>query len=102
MAASDIEVHNRPDAQRFEARLGDEVAFADYHLKNRVIIFTHTEVPEALEGQGVASRLIRVALEHSREQGYQVVPLCPFVAAYIRRHPEYRALVLPRFAYMVA
>ncbi len=74
---------------------------AEYHLKNNVIIFTHTEVPGVMEGKGVAGTLIETALDAARAEDYQVVPLCPFVATYIRRHPEYRDLVLPRFRYMV-
>ena len=50
----------------------------------------------------MGSELIKTALDASRAHGYQVVPLCPFVAAYIRRHPAYRDLVMPRFGYMVA
>lgn len=74
---------------------------SDYKLSGGTIVFMHTEVPESLEGQGVGSALVRGALEHAREQGYGVAPLCPFVAAYIRRHPEYQDLVLPTFRYMV-
>ena len=102
MSDETVSVRNDPEAQRFEAKLGEKVAVAEYHLKNDIIIFTHTEVPEALEGQGVGGKLIKTALDASRAHGYQVVPLCPFVAAYIRRHPEYRDLVMPRFGYMVA
>jgi len=98
---ADVTIHNNPQAGRFEAKVGDEVAVSDYHLKNGVIIFTHTEVPPALEGRGVASKLVQAALETSRQEGYQVVPLCPFVAGYIRGHPEYKDLVMPRFRYMV-
>jgi predicted GNAT family acetyltransferase len=54
-----------------------------------------TEVPEALEGQGIGSALARGALDDVRAQGLQVIPLCPFVAAFIRRHPEYLDLVSP-------
>ena len=100
--AEAVAVHDNSEAQRFEAELGGSLAVAEYHLKNDIIIFTHTEVPEALEGQGVGGKLIETALDASRAHGYQVVPLCPFVAAYIRRHPAYRDLVMPRFAYMVA
>lgn len=97
----DLPVTDNTEAQRFEAQLGDDRAVAEYHLKNDVIIFTHTEVPAVMEGKGVAGKLIQTALEAARAAHYQVVPLCPFVAAYIRRHPEYRDLVLPRFRYMV-
>jgi predicted GNAT family acetyltransferase len=97
----DMPITNNAEAQRFEAQLGDDRAVAEYHLKNNIIIFTHTEVPEVMEGKGVAGRLIKTALDASRAEHYEVVPLCPFVAAYIKRHHEYQDLVMPRFRYMV-
>ena len=97
----DLPIINNTEAQRFEAPLGAEQAVAEYHLKNNIIIFTHTEVPQVMEGKGVAGRLIRTALDASRAEHYEVVPLCPFVAAYIKRHHEYQDLVMPRFRYMV-
>jgi len=100
-STQDLPITNNTEAQRFEAQLGDDRAVAEYHLKNNIIIFTHTEVPEVMEGKGVAGRLIRTALDASRAEHYEVVPLCPFVAAYIKRHHEYQDLVMPRFRYMV-
>ena len=100
-STQDMPITNNTEAQRFEAQLGAEQAVAEYHLKNNVIIFTHTEVPRVMEGKGVAGKLIKTALDAAQQEHYQVVPLCPFVAAYIRRHPEYRDLVMPRFRYMV-
>ncbi len=58
-------------------------------------MFTHTEVEEAAEGHGVGSRLAHDALEHARATGQQVVALCPFVRAYLARHPEYQGPVRP-------
>lgn len=100
-STQNLAIVNNTEAQRFEAQLGAEQAVADYHLKNGVIIFTHTEVPELMEGKGVAGKLIKTALDAAQKEHYQVVPLCPFVAAYIKRHSEYRDLVMPRFRYMV-
>lgn len=101
MDSKDLSIIDNTEAQRFEAQLGDDRAVAEYHPKNNVIIFTHTEVPEVMEGKGVASKLIKTALDAAQGEHYQVVPLCPFVSAYIRRHPEYQDLVMPRFRYMV-
>lgn len=98
----DIDVRDNPGESRFEARLGGQLAVSEYKLSGETIVFTHTEVPESLEGQGVGSALVRGALDHAREQGYGVAPICPFVAAYIRRHQEYQDLVLPTFRYMVS
>lgn len=100
MDSKDLSIIDNTEAQRFEAQLGDDRAVAEYHLKNNVIIFTHTEVPEVMEGKGVAGKLIKTALDTAKAEHYQVVPLCPFVSAYIKRHPDYRDLVMPRFRYM--
>lgn len=53
----------------------------------------HTEVPEALEGRGIAGRIVRFALDDVRARGLKAVPRCPYVAGYISRHPEYQDLV---------
>lgn len=100
-STQDPPIINNTEAQRFEAQLGDGRAVAEYHLKNNIIIFTHTEVPKVMEGKGVAGKLIKTALDAARAENYEVVPLCPFVAAYIKRHHEYQDLVMPRFRYMV-
>ena len=97
-APDDLDVRDVPAASRYEARLrpnsdGDAVAYAAYLLHDREIVFTHTEVPPSLEGRGVGSRLARAALDDARRRGLAVVPRCPFIAAFIRRHPEYRDLV---------
>lgn len=96
---SDLSIHviNNEAQQRFEAQVpGTEaLGLAYYRVVRDSVVFTHTEVPEALEGQGVASALIHSALESVKAEGRTVVPMCPFVAAYIARHPEYRSLVQP-------
>ena len=66
---------------------------AYYNLTPGTMTFTHTEVPYALQGQGIASRLVRGALEAARAEGLKVVPRCSFVSAYIARHPEFGDLV---------
>ena len=85
--------HNEADA-RYEAHLPDDaVARADYIRLTRKVIFTHTEVPDAYEGQGVGEKLVRHALDDVRAQGdVKVVALCPFVKAFIARHEEYQDL----------
>jgi predicted GNAT family acetyltransferase len=81
------------EARRFEARLPGGTAFASYRMNGDSIVFTHTEVPEELEGHGVGNALVRFALDSARARGLTVVPLCPFVAAFIRRHPGYADLI---------
>ncbi|CAA9527506.1 MAG: hypothetical protein AVDCRST_MAG91-2665 [uncultured Sphingomonadaceae bacterium] len=82
------EVQDNKAESRFEMRVADETAIAAYENEGGVIRFTHTVVPEALEGQGVGSRLIEAALASARAEGLKVIPQCSFVAAYIARHPE--------------
>jgi predicted GNAT family acetyltransferase len=78
---------------RYEAEVPGGIAFVDYRLKPGRIVFTHTEVPEAAAGHGVGDALVRHVLDDARARGLAVVPMCPFVAAWIERHPEYRELV---------
>ncbi|WP_375398215.1 GNAT family N-acetyltransferase [uncultured Sphingomonas sp.] len=68
-------------------------AIAAYQMEDDTIVFTHTLVPEQLEGHGVASKLIKAALDSARDRGLKVVAQCSFVAAYIERHPAYRDLL---------
>jgi hypothetical protein len=86
-------VDNRAEHE-FELVVDGHRAVAAYQLEDNVIVFTHTIVPKAIEGRGVASKLIKAALDSARDRGLRVIPQCPFVKAYIERHPEYRALVL--------
>ncbi|NHF60268.1 N-acetyltransferase [Flavobacteriaceae bacterium TP-CH-4] len=77
------------DKKRFELKIDDQVAFTDYMIsKQNIIYLTHTEVPNALEGQGVGSALVSKVLDHIKQTGLKMAPLCPFVAAYLKRHPE--------------
>ena len=91
---NDIEIINNEDKRRFEAHVGQHLAELTYYYSEGSIVFTHTGVPDPISGQGLASRLAQTALDYAREQKLSVVPLCPFVAKYITRHPEYQDLVL--------
>jgi hypothetical protein len=84
---------DNPAESRYEALVGDFHGMIEYELAEGTIIFTHTEVDPELEGQGVAGKMARFALDDARRRGLKVVPDCPFVAAYIKRHPEYSDLV---------
>lgn len=90
-------ISDHPEAQRYEAKLnGQVVAFSEYRLVSGAVMFTHTEVEEDLEGRGVGSQLVRWALEDVKARGLLVVPMCPFVAAFIQRNlEEYIGLVHP-------
>jgi uncharacterized protein len=92
----EIEVHDRPEEGRWEATVGGRLAgLAAYRLRPGAIAFTHTEVLPEWEGHGVGGRLARAALDDVRARGLQALPYCPFIAAWIRRHPDYEDLVPP-------
>jgi uncharacterized protein len=92
--AGEPEVVDVPEQSRYELRVGGAtVGLAAYRRRNGRIVLIHTEVDEGLDGRGLGSRLVAGALADARRQGLEVVPLCPFVASYIVRHPEYRDAV---------
>jgi predicted GNAT family acetyltransferase len=94
MSDVDVEVTDEPDRGRYEARVDGELAgFAEYQVRGGRRIFTHTEVHDRYEGQGVGSRLAAGALDLARASGEPVVAKCPFIASYIERHPEYGDLL---------
>lgn len=85
---------NNEELKRYELHVGDKLAVAEYIVNNEGVVYmTHTETPVELEGQGVASELIEKSLLDIKAQGRNVFPLCPFVIAYIRRHPEWNSLI---------
>src|SRR5437867_4089548 len=84
--------HNEPD-KRFEAKLDGQLAVVEYQRRANTLLFTYIEVPSRFQGQGVAEKLAHYALEHARAHHLTVVPLCSYMAAYMRRHPEYKTLI---------
>lgn len=86
-------IRDNAERHRFEVVVDGHLARADYVIDGDIITFTHTIVPPALEGRGIASRLIRHGLSEARDRRLRVVPQCPFVAAYIRKHPEWADLL---------
>jgi uncharacterized protein len=86
-------VSNNEARHQYELRVGDALALAAYKLDGGVIRFTHTEVPEELEGQGIGKRLVAGALDDVRRRGLKVVPLCAFVRHYIDTHPDTQDLL---------
>jgi hypothetical protein len=89
----DGEVTNNEAANQYELEVDGQLALAAYRLGHGRITFTHTEVPNALEGQGIGKRLIEAALADVREQGLKVVPACAFVKHYMDTHPEVQDLL---------
>ncbi|AZO76316.1 N-acetyltransferase [Bosea sp. Tri-49] len=92
--AMDTGVVDQPDQNRFELAVGDELALAYYRLDGDRVVLTHTEVPQALSGQGVGSRLAKGVFEQIRASGRKVVPRCSFMAGWVSRHPEYNDIVM--------
>ena len=86
-------ITHRPEAQRFETVVDGQCCVADYQLIEGVVWMTHTGVPRALEGRGIAARLVAAALAWARNEGLRVNPRCSYVAVYMRRHPETQDLL---------
>jgi predicted GNAT family acetyltransferase len=94
LAEATVTVLDNPKASRYELVLDDRVVGKIvYGLRPDGIVLLHTEVSDELKGQGLGAQLVAGALDDIRARGVHVVPLCPYVAAYLRRHPEYADLV---------
>jgi uncharacterized protein len=85
-------VRDNADRHRFELDADGKIAYSNYKRANGVLTVLHTKVPKALEGHGIGSALARGLLDIARSQGLKVKPVCPFVRAYMDRHPEYADL----------
>ena len=86
-------VSNNPAHQRYELAVDGHVAASYYEIADGVITFVHTEVPPELGGKGIGSKLIKGALDQVRAGGLKVIAQCPFVKAYIEKHPEHADLL---------
>lgn len=92
--APNVKVRDDPENRQFTVEVdGRPAGKAEYRLRGETFLFIHTEVDPEFQGLGVANTLARWALDEVRRQGRNLVPLCPFIAAYIKRHPEYDELV---------
>jgi uncharacterized protein len=90
----DISIGKDEAAGRYELRIGGRrVGLADFYRRGNTVVIPHTETSPEFGGRGLASRLVRYCLDDIRGQHLRVDPACPFVAAYIRKHPEYADLV---------
>lgn len=87
-----MEVTNNTRQHQFEVLVEDQQAELVYRLRGNTFFLLHTYVPEEINGRGIASLLAKTALEFARDQGHKIGVLCPFVAAYVERHPEWYAL----------
>ncbi|MCC8061702.1 MAG: N-acetyltransferase [Rikenellaceae bacterium] len=93
-----LQLVDNTEQHQYEFSIGDPPPRIEYIIsKSGLIYLTHTEVPPEMEGQGVASELVLAALRDIDRRGMKLVPMCPYVAAYIRRHPEWKRLVADGF-----
>jgi predicted GNAT family acetyltransferase len=90
-----LEVKHNETARRFEADLQGSTAVLVYKLVPGRMLIQHTEVPQELEGRGIAAKMTRVALEYARSQKLEVVPACSYTATFMAKHPEYNDLLPP-------
>ena len=88
-----IEILHNAAARRFQATVDGLLCFADYQRVDDVLRIHHTEVPRALEGRGIAGRIVRAAFAYAEANGLEVEPWCGYVRAYMKRHPETQRLL---------
>lgn len=94
MTDDDVRIERDDEAHRYEMYVGDTLAgHVEFHLRPGRIVFIHTIIDPAFEGQGLGSRLARHVLDDAVARGERIVPRCPFIAAYLRRHHGYEASV---------
>jgi predicted GNAT family acetyltransferase len=89
----DLNVTNNLNQQQFEVLIEGELAVLQYRFHDKLLWLMHTEVPKSMEGQGVASVLAHTAFEWAKATNIKVKVVCPFVAVYLKRHPEYNDIV---------
>ncbi len=92
----DLDVRDNPADRRYEALLGGRVVgFSQYRLIGERVVFLHTEIDPGLAGRGAGTQLVQAALDDIRSRGRRITSKCPFVSAWLERHPEYADLVAP-------
>jgi len=83
------------DLHRLELDVEGNIAFIEYKLDGDMLFLIHTEVPPALEGKGAGSAIVQKALQYAKDNNYKIVPICPFVQSYLKRHKEWNDIVAP-------
>jgi predicted GNAT family acetyltransferase len=90
-------VVDNPSESRYEIEVDGHRGVLEYHRSGKRLVLIHTEVPPALEGRGIAGRLVRAAVEAAEAEGLTVVPRCPYARAWLERHPDVAARVSTDF-----
>jgi hypothetical protein len=93
MSSQELQVRHNQEQHRYEVAVDGKLALLEYRDAGGVRYYTHTEVPVALEGRGIAGQMAKAALDAAQQEQLTIVPLCPFVRGYIAKHPEYKPLV---------
>ncbi|RAJ05299.1 hypothetical protein LX64_02456 [Chitinophaga skermanii] len=93
MDIKQIPVTDNELAHQFEMKVNGQIAKIEYMMSGERMFLTHTEVPVSLEGQGVAAHMVEKVLQIIDERKLKLVPLCPYVASYLRKHPEWKRLL---------
>ena len=89
----DLIIIENIERKRFETTVEDKVAFVEYIRAENKMYLTHTEVPSELGGKGIASKMVGKVLEIIKKEDRKLVPLCPFVASYLKKHPEWQEML---------
>ncbi|WP_421729726.1 GNAT family N-acetyltransferase [Brevundimonas sp.] len=90
-------IRDNADAHRYELDIDGKQAVVTYNLSGQNLMITETLVPQALEGQGIASRLTKHVLEDAKARGLLILPVCPFFSSYLQKHPEHAEAVHPTY-----
>ena len=93
MAEAANPVTDNAPRHRYELVEHGQVAFADYQVRDGVVVIPHVETPPSLRGGGMAGRLMQGIVEHARARGLKIAPVCPYAAAWLRRHPQHADLI---------
>ncbi len=88
-----LQITDNLGKKRFEATVDNQLVIVEYNVGPTKIFLTHTEVPKELEGKGIASALVEEVLQEIEARQLKVAPLCPFVATYLIKHPEWKKLL---------
>ena len=89
---NDAAIHHDVERHRFETEVDGHAARLEYRLKGDVLVITHTEVPKAIGGRGIAARLVQATVDFAQARGLKIDPQCTYAEAWMRRHPKYGEL----------
>lgn len=90
---AELQIVDNTEKQRFETRVDGQLCVLEYRLIDGTLNIDHVGVPPPVEGRGIADALTEAALQSARQHKLGVVPICPYVVAWLRRHPEYAGLI---------